>query len=91
MPQLYPLKLQTQGLNFVANGVSNIPQKNEVEEKAKLFSKHYYTKLKNKTMTIPSYYKEDITRPPPEKQKLPVMSVRNESLQVDDFTDISRV
>lgn len=77
MPQLYPLKVEQKGHNFVANGVSDIPLKLPVDEKNKLFSKNYYAKLKNKTMSIPVDYKEDIMRRSPEKPKLPFVSVRN--------------
>lgn len=75
MPQLYPLKVLSEGHNFAANGVSSMPAENAINEKSKLYSKNFFTKLKNKTMSIPSEHKEDIMRPSPEKQKLPVMSV----------------
>ena len=76
MPQLYPFKVEQKGHNFVANGVSDIPLKLEVDEKNKLFSKNYYAKLRNKTMSIPVDYKEDIMRRSPEKPKLPLVMVR---------------
>lgn len=81
MPQLYPLKVEQKGHNFVANGVSDIPLKLPVDEKNKLFSKNYYAKLKNKTMSIPVDYKEDIMRRSPEKPKLPFVSVRKRIVQ----------
>lgn len=45
------------------------------ESGAKLYSKNFYTILKNKSMSIPTNFIEDISRRAPEKPKPPALSV----------------
>lgn len=46
-----------------------------IEDGTKLYSKHFYTIQKNKSMNIPTNFIEDFLRPAPEKAKPPAMPV----------------
>ena len=75
MPLLYHPKESVTKVSFAMNGVSLIPLKHAEQPKSFLYSKNYHTLLKNKSMMIPTNFKEQPPKSAPEKQKPPIMSV----------------